>query len=285
MPDDLAARITAMIDGRLPADEVRSVEEAIASDPVAAAQADVERSVVSMLRQRRDRLRMPLPPSVERSVRTAIAAERIEEPTPSSLLSRLTASLRRPLVLIPLMAGVAAVVVTVAVRRADPSDNVVPPAGIAAVTPKFDLQEASYANFAAIVRGDLKLAHESSDTAALQQWFLSQGVRYPVFFPEIAAKLLGGVVSDHDGLKFAHLVYAVDDHLVYLFEVDEASVESKTVGVGPTITSDMAQRRWHWEERSGTGTLFMWKSKKVVCSVVSDLKTNDLSALFTLEDL
>ena len=275
-----------MIDGQLHSDEVRDVEDAIASNPTAATQAQVEGALVTMLRQRRERLRETLPPVVERSIRTAIATERINEPSSVSFAVRLWNALRRPLIAVPLVAGVVAVVVTVAVRRnGGRVDNqpVVP--AVVQSTPKFDLQEASYANFAAIVRGDLKLAHESSDTSDLQQWFASQGVNYHVFFPEVAAKLLGGVVSDHDGLKFAHLVYAVDNHLVYLFEVDEGSVQTNTVAVQPAVASEIADRRWHWEERSGTGTLFMWKSKKVVCSVVSDLKTNDLSALFTLEEL
>lgn len=286
MPDDLKHRITAMLNNELSSSEREETKRALEGNTTAQRQVAVEGALVTMLRSRRAQLRERVPVDVERRIRIALANERSAQEQPSaSLWSRFASLVLRPSIAIPVLGGVAAFVITTTVLKrpqaVGSSERPIPTEPVALV----DLRTASYDNFASIVRGELKLVHPSSDPQELQSWFTSQGVQYAAVFPSIAAKLEGGVVSDHNGKKFAHLVYSVNDHLVYMFEVDEASVEDKSVSIDKTVNENLTHGKWHWEEKTGTGTLFMWKSNNVVCSAVSDLRTDELSALFALNEL
>lgn len=233
--------------------------------------------VARMLRSRRDTLRERVPVDVERSIRMAIAAEMAsaEQQTAArpGVFSALFGFLRRPAILVTSGLTVATLVVISLLRPTAASSSAV------------NLHDVAYANFNGVVRGTLQLARQTSDTVALRSFFTSAGVSFPVFFPPVQAELKGGVVSTENGHAYAHLVYGVGDHLVYLFEADQPSIDGGVAALDTSIVNDLASGRWHWEERPGTGTMFVWKSNNVVCLAVSDLHTQDMSALFTLEAL
>lgn len=271
---DQAAILSAYIDGaELTPDEAARAEHLLATSREARRELELVGAVRSTLRARATTLRTPVPVDLERSIRLAIGNEvQAASQSRPSLGSRILAFLARPAIAIP-----AAVVIAVC--------SAVIYLTLPRTQPEFELASASYANFGAIVRGDLKLAKASGDTAELQRFFRENGVKYSVFFPQIDAELKGGVVSTHGDLKFAHLVYGTGEHLVYLFEVDEPSIEEGSVELQSRIAADVDRSRWHWEERAGVGTLFVWKSNSIMCSAVSDLGTQDFSALFRLETL
>ncbi len=273
---DNAELISAYLDGELlSADEESRAEALLATSPSARREAELIGAMRTTLRARASTLRTPVPVDLERSIRVALGNEvaaASAAPSAPSLAARIMAFLARPMVAVPaaLVLAVCTTVLYMALRKD---------------SPQFELASASYANFSAIVKGDLKLAKASSDTAELQRFFRENGVNYTVFFPQIDAQLQGGVVSTHGDLKFAHLVYASGQHLVYLFEVDESSIDRGSVDLQARIAADVDRSRWHWEERAGVGTLFVWKSNSIMCSAVSDLGTQDFSALFRLETL
>ena len=264
-------RLSAYLDGELPSDELAELERDLLQDPALQRELALARSVRSAVRSRTAALRTSIPVDLERSIRMQLGreVERATAPAPLSWWAVLVNAIRRPMVAIPTGIAAAALVVMFMTDR----------------SPRVDLYEASYTNFSKIAKGEIELAKETSDTAALREFFASQGVEYAVFFPEIAAELKGGVVSEHDGEQYAHLVYGAGEHLVYIFEVDENSIERDFVEISSEVAEDLEESRWHWEERSGVGTMFVWESNNVVCSAVSDLRTQDLSALFTLEKL
>jgi hypothetical protein len=72
---------------------------------------------------------------------------------------------------------------------------------------------------------------------------------------------------------------------VYLLEADNNDVVDGSVQLDQEIRQDVEQSRWHWEERDEIGTLFVWKSNNVMCTAVSDMPTQEFSALFRLETL
>jgi hypothetical protein len=273
-------RLSAYLDGELPSDERAELERDLLQDPALQRELALARSVRSAVRNRTSVLRTQIPVDLERSIRMQLGneVERATAPAPLSWWSVLVNAIRRPMVAIP--TGIAAVALLVMFM----TDRSVPPE-VARTSAKVDLYEASYANFSKVVKGEIALVKETSDTAALREFFAAEGVEYDVFFPEIAAELKGGVVSDHDGAHYAHLVYGAGEHLVYIFEVDEGSIERNIVAMRSEVAQDIEESRWHWEERSGVGTMFVWESNNIVCSAVSDLRTQDLSALFTLEKL
>jgi hypothetical protein len=275
-------RISAFLDAELTDVELREFEADLLVDPALVRACDMEAALRSNLRKRSTHLRTGVPLDVERSIRLALAQE-VENATqrdvaPTSWYAALANAIRKPLIAIPTgIAAVAVIVLMIAGRSESPS--------VARMTPKVDLYEASYANFNKIVKGEIKLAKATANQNELREFFANEGVKHQIFFPAIAAELKGGVVSHHDGVHFAHLVYGAGEHLVYIFEVDEASIEKNEVAMKTAIAQDLRESRWHWEERPGIGTMFVWESNNVICSAVSDLATQDLSALFTLEKL
>jgi anti-sigma factor RsiW len=278
LPSDLHERITALIDGQITSAEERAeVESSIASHESARVQHSIESALVRMLHARRATLRENVPADVERRIRMALANE---VGAPTSVWQNFFAAVIRPIVAIPVLAAsIAAGVFLVMQQRSTPD--------VATVvrSPLVNLHEQAYENFASIVRGELTVAVASDSKHELESWFRNNGVQYEVQFPDMSATLVGGVVSTHEHKKFAHLVYSVGSHIVYMFEVDQASLASGEVALEHGIADRLEQGRWHWEERQDTGTLFVWKSNNVVCAAVSGLRTDELSALFNLNVL
>jgi hypothetical protein len=269
--DQHLERLSAYLDGELPSDERAELERDLLQDPALQRELALAKGARSVVRGRTTALRTQIPVDLERSIRMQLGheVERATAPAPLSWWSVLVNAIRRPMVAIPTGIAAAALLVMFMTDR----------------SPRVDLYEASYTNFSKIVKGEIALVKETSDTTALREFFAAEGVEYEVFFPEIAAELKGGVVSDHEGAHYAHLVYGAGEHLVYIFEVDEESIERNIVAMRSDVAEDIEESRWHWEERSGVGTMFVWESNNIVCSAVSDLRTQDLSALFTLEKL
>ncbi len=259
-------------------DEATRAAELLASDEAAAKEVALLSALRNTLRERKAAVQLTVPTDLERRIRIELGNEvskADQAAAPSlGLAARFVAALKRPLVGLSTAVGIAAVAI-VAFTLLNKQQ----------VVQKFELTSATYSNFSSIVRGELKVAHASSDTADLSKFFRESGVSYAVFYPQVDAQLVGGVVSKHDDLAFAHLVYAQGEHLVYLFEVDEESITNGNVGFDANVAQDVAKSRWHWQEKSGVGTLFVWKSNSVMCSAVSDLRTQEFSALFRLETL
>lgn len=280
MTDDMAARMTAYIDGALNDDERRQAEQELASSATLQRQHAVESALVQTLRARRSQLRVTLPPQVERRVRMAVNAEAM--PGPSVLERFAQPSGWRWLRIFA--TGAAVAIIAVFVYNGGMLDTQSGTQQVAASAP-IDLPSASYANYASVSNGSLALGKTSSNATELKSYFKEKGVTYDVQFPAVDATLKGGVVSEHDGKKFAHLVYERGGHTIYMFEVDQASIDGKQVELGQHVADDIEHSRWHWEERENVGTLFAWKSNNVVCVAVSDLRTDELSALFDLQEL
>lgn len=280
--DQRFEKLSAYLDGELPAAEADALRKELSSDPALEREYRLLSATRRTVRDRTTALRTPIPVDLERSIRLALGREVEQASVPDSgWLDRILTWLRTPAFAISAAAVVLAVVVVLTIDRPDATN------GVAALRrqPVVNLYTASYDNFSKIRSGDLQLAKASSNADELREFFRNNGVTYDVFFPELAAELRGGVVSEHEGHRYAHLVYGAGEHLVYIFEVDEASVQEQTVAMDRTVAQDLAESRWHWEERSGVGTMFVWESNNVICSAVSDLRTQDLSALFTLEKL
>lgn len=81
-------------------------------------------------------------------------------------------------------------------------------------------------NFQNILEGKLSPQFSSSDPDKIKGFFTDQGVAYPVYVPDIKDwKLVGAVVSDDHGEKFAHHIYSTQGgKLVYLFQVNETEI-------------------------------------------------------------
>lgn len=143
----------------------------------------------------------------------------------------------------------------------------------------------AYSAFHAYEDGTMTLQKISNDQQTLSTFFADNGVNYPVHFPKIDAELIGGVVSQEKGTKFAQFIYKVGDHLIYAYEVPEGLVDNQTLSVNPRAMEIVKKADWYWEQESGaSNTMVLWRLGNNLCVMVSDLKTEQLSALLHVEE-
>jgi len=135
-------------------------------------------------------------------------------------------------------------------------------------------------NFAAILEGNLTVQHATSDRQELARYFQEKGVAYTIAFPRVHAELVGGVVSEHGPARYAHLVYAVGDTLIYMFEVPKDELrDGKVVYVTQDVMEQLEQGKAFWEEPYGTMRLVMFEQGDVICAVVSNAPRSSLEHL------
>jgi len=143
----------------------------------------------------------------------------------------------------------------------------------------------AYSAFHAYEDGKMSLQKFSNNQQTLSTFFADNGVNYPVHFPKIDAELVGGIVSQEKGTKFAQFIYKVGDHLIYAYEVPESLIDNQTLSVNPRAMEIVKKTDWYWEKENGaSNTMVLWKLGNNLCVMVSDLKTEQLSALIHVEE-
>ncbi|MFN9149808.1 MAG: hypothetical protein ACK6C4_00365 [Bacteroidota bacterium] len=227
------------------------------------------------VRSRSTALRMQAPVSLERSIRMAIAAEARTQSGRSftgKLRGMLSSFATQPRYAAAALAFIAVAASTLFVlsQRGD--------------TLPSNMTEAALAAYANVSSDAGNIDLHSSDKNDLRAFFANHGVDLEVFFPTVAAELVGGSVRSINGRDFPVLVYRTAGRLISLLEVEQGAIDAKTVELDRATAEDVSNSKWHWAS-SQDRTLFVWKSNSIMCSVVSDLAVNEVSALFSLEVL
>ena len=264
--------ISGILDGR---SESHAASDVLQGDRRTQREAALVGAARNTLRQRRDVLRGTVPVTLERSIRMAIAAEAEKSARPS-LAARVVRALQQALARPALAGSIAAAVAIVVVVALTFTNR-------SSALPS-NLTEAALAVHAQASAGPDAVDHRSSDRNDLRSFFSEHGVEFDVFFPTVAAKLVGGSVRTINGHPYPVLVYASETHTISLLEVDQQSIDKKSVQMDRVAAEDVAESKWHWASAEDK-TLFVWKSNSIMCSVVSDLAVDEVSALFRLEAL
>lgn len=86
-------------------------------------------------------------------------------------------------------------------------------------------------NFNSIIQGKLTPQFTSSNADEIKNFFSSNGVKYSTSVPELKDwQLLGAVVSEDKGEKFAHHVYTNQSgKIAYIFQVDESYFSKSSI--------------------------------------------------------
>jgi hypothetical protein len=133
-------------------------------------------------------------------------------------------------------------------------------------------------NFEKILTGKLTPQIASDNPEKIKKFFTDQGVSYPTYIPEINGwKLIGAVVSEDHGKKFAHHVYSTENgKLVYLFQVDEEDIKKYNY---LTLTKDLISYldsgNCYESTENGRVTL-MTKLNKNILAVVSNSSKDEI---------
>ena len=133
-------------------------------------------------------------------------------------------------------------------------------------------------NFEKILTGKLTPQIASDNPEKIKKFFTEQGVSYPTYIPEINGwKLIGAVVSEDHGKKFAHHVYSTENgKLVYLFQVDEEDIKKfKFLTLTKDLISYLDSGNCYESTENGRVTL-MTKLNKNILAVVSNSSKDEI---------
>lgn len=137
-------------------------------------------------------------------------------------------------------------------------------------------------NFEAIIQGKLSPQLVADNPEQIKSFFESSGVKYPTLVPTFAEwSLLGAVVSEDKGEKFAHHVYAgKKGEIVYVFQVDESYLKSHDIiTLDESLLQYLEQGNCYVKTENDKVLLF----KKIghnICAIVSNAPTQEIQNNF-----
>ena len=137
-------------------------------------------------------------------------------------------------------------------------------------------------NFNSIVTGKLAPQIVTDDAENIKKFFSANGVEYSTQIPNCENwKILGAVVSEAGGEKFAHHVYANDKgKLVYLFQVDESYLnKSEVIKLSEHMMKYLDEGNCYITSKDDQITL-MKKMDNNICAVVSNASKDEIENLF-----
>lgn len=143
-----------------------------------------------------------------------------------------------------------------------------------------DMIDQAVEHYANYLQGGMQLQVVSSNHDQVRTFFKDK-VAYEVHIPEIGgSELIGGVLCNHEGVKFLSLVYKRGDKVIYFYI--GCSKEMKTsgkVGLCAKAESDLQKTGWYFDTTRVNCNVAVWREKDEVCSVVADMKKEELLAL------
>lgn len=137
-------------------------------------------------------------------------------------------------------------------------------------------------NFNSILQGKLAPQLASSSADEIKNFFNDSGVKYSTSVPNVLDwNLLGAVVSEDKGEKFAHHVYVdKEGKLAYLFQVDESYLNShEIISLSDDLIKYLDEGNCYTSVTDSSVTLFT-KIENNICAVVSNANPKQVQELF-----
>lgn len=143
----------------------------------------------------------------------------------------------------------------------------------------------SLRNYHAVCEGKITLQYKTNSFEELDKFFHANGIHYNIVHPKIKADLLGGVVSEENGKKSAHLVFKHGDTLLYMWEIDLDDNVIRHTSFQDNVWNLLRKGEWLWDTATeDSTTVVFWEDDKhghrTLCSVVATLPQKELQPLF-----
>ncbi len=143
----------------------------------------------------------------------------------------------------------------------------------------------SLRNYHAVCEGKITLQYKTNSYEELDKFFHTHGIHYNIVHPKINAELLGGVVSEENGKKSAHLVFKRGDTLLYMWEIDLDETSIRHTSFQEDVWNLLRKGEWLWDTATeDSTTVVFWEDDKqgnrTLCSVVATLPRKELQPLF-----
>ncbi|HWP81855.1 MAG TPA: hypothetical protein VNN76_04275 [Bacteroidota bacterium] len=149
--------------------------------------------------------------------------------------------------------------------------------------PTNDIIGQSLRNFTLIQSGELKPSFISCYPEGVLAYFRESGVRFVVnIMPMENCDWYGAISSEHNGVKLAHVLYKVDDHMTYVYQMEtEALKEGSPLQLPAAARVALEQSGWYTDPEHPDHTVVLWTTNGTLCAAVSSMKKDRLLALLT----
>lgn len=137
-------------------------------------------------------------------------------------------------------------------------------------------------NFNSIITGKLTPQFTSQNADEIKNFFNTNGVKYSTLVPNFSDwMLVGAVVSEDKGEKFAHHVYAdKNGKLAYLFQVDESYLYNHDIiSLSDDLIKYLDDGNCYFYVSDGSVTVFT-KLDNNICAVVSNGNPKEVENTF-----
>jgi hypothetical protein len=137
-------------------------------------------------------------------------------------------------------------------------------------------------NFNSILQGKLAPQLTSNSAEEIKKFFSTNGVKYSTLVPNVLDwNLLGAVVSEDKGEKFAHHVYVdKEGKLAYLFQVDESYLNNhQVISLSDDLIKYLDNGNCYSSITDSSVTLFT-KIDNNICAVVSNANPKEIEKTF-----
>lgn len=137
-------------------------------------------------------------------------------------------------------------------------------------------------NFEAIIQGKLTPQLVTDNPEKIKSFFESSGVKYSTSVPTFADwSLLGAVVSEDKGEKFAHHIYTdKKGEIVYVFQVDESYLKSnEIISLNDSLLEYLEKGNCYVKAEKDKVLLFK-KINHNICAIVSNAPAQEVQNKF-----
>lgn len=219
--------------------------------------------------------RVGTPPELVLSV-----SEQVRRGQSAGRASGITDFLRKPLVK-PAFGFALAFLVIMFLLRGSTGDSSLPQAAFLAN----DVILQSLKNHRALVEGEIKPQLSSSEPEQLASLF-SGITDYSVHVPKMKnCRLIGGVQNEFAGTKIAHIVYAHDSDIVYIYQACWATVrKGEKLSLSDEAKNELNRTGWFSCSEPDGRSVVLWVKGRALCAAVSRMSKEDLVACLTSDE-
>jgi hypothetical protein len=142
-----------------------------------------------------------------------------------------------------------------------------------------NLIQQSILNFARIQSGDLEPTMKTCQPEGVLGFFEQRNVNFLVnVMPIENCEWYGAIVSEHEGIKLAHVVYKFNGHMMYVYQVGKDDVLNSPM-LPATAQKALLESGWYVEPDDAGRNVVLWMANGTLCAAVSSMPKDRLLAL------
>ena len=146
-----------------------------------------------------------------------------------------------------------------------------------------DVMNQAFKNFALIRSGELKPSLVSCFPDSVHDYFHKSSIKFTVnILPMPDCQWYGAISSEYGGVPLAHVVYKLENDIVYVYQVSfSEAIGGSRLALPPAAEAALKQSGWYTDPHHPYCNVVLWTVNGTLCSAVSTMKKEKLLAMVT----